>query len=142
MEQLLKITTTVGALSPEQSQFLAGLRGQIVTLLMKFTALKGLSFHALRDVDDVDEALREMKIDLTLLDALNSEGTRGIVDTMNGELEDVADRINEIRARMGVQKTRVARLIEENQDEINEFLTISGVPVLRPDRAERATRTA
>jgi hypothetical protein len=126
LEQLIKITTTIGGLSPEQSQFLAGLRGQIETLLNKFTALKGLSFHALRDVGDVAEVLRGLKIDLTLLDALDSEATRRIVALMNNKLEDIAGQINEIRAHVGVQKTRVSRLIRENQNEINEFLRSAG----------------
>lgn len=126
LEQLRKITTTIGELSPEQSQFLAGLRGQIETLLDKFTALKGLSFLALRDVVDVDEALRSLKIDLTLLDALNSVQTQAVVNRMNDELESVAEQINDIKARVGVQKSRVAQLIRENQEEINEFLRSAG----------------
>ena len=42
LEQLRKITTSLEELSPEQHQFLANLRGQVETLLNKFTALKGL----------------------------------------------------------------------------------------------------
>ncbi len=44
LEQLRKITTSLEDLSPEQDQFLATLRGQVETLLDKFTALKELSF--------------------------------------------------------------------------------------------------
>jgi energy-coupling factor transporter ATP-binding protein EcfA2 len=126
LEQLREITTSLEELSPEQDQFLAGLRGQVETLLDKFTALKGLSFHALRDVPDVDNALRNLKIDLSLLDALNSEGTQGVVETMNNHLEHVAEQINEIKKRVGIQKAGVARSIAQNQDEINEFLTSAG----------------
>ena len=43
LEQLRKITTSLEELSPEQDQFLVNLRGQVETLLDKFTALKGLS---------------------------------------------------------------------------------------------------
>lgn len=80
LQQLRKITTTVTDLSPEQHQFLAGLRGQVETLLQKFMALKALSFHAFRDVQDVAEVLQSLQIDLSLLDALASEGTQRIVD--------------------------------------------------------------
>lgn len=58
LEQLRKITTSLEDLTPEQDQFLAGLRGQVETLLNKFTALKGLSFISLRDEPDVDAALK------------------------------------------------------------------------------------
>jgi hypothetical protein len=111
LTKLEKITTTIGEPSPEQSQFLAGLRGQIETLLNKFTALKGLSFHALRDVPDVDATLRSLKIDLSLLEALDSERTQSVVADMNAQLDEVAGRINDIKARVGTQKTRVASVL-------------------------------
>jgi energy-coupling factor transporter ATP-binding protein EcfA2 len=126
LEQLRKITTSLDELSLEQDQFLAGLRGQIETLLNKFTALKELSFVSLRDEPDVDRALRGLKIDLDLLDALNSEDAQAVVGTMNEQLDHVAERINEIKRRVGIQKANVAKSIERNQDEINEYLRSAG----------------
>jgi len=125
-EQLRKITTSLEELSPEQDQFLANLRGQVETLLDKFTALKGLSFASLRDETDLDEALRSLKIELELLDALNSEDARVVVGMMNAQLDDVADQINEIKRRVGMQKAQVAKSIKRNQDEINEYLRSAG----------------
>lgn len=124
--QLRKITTSLEELSPEQHQFLVSLRGQVETLLNKFTALKMLSFVSLRDEPDVDTALRSLKIDLELLDALNSEDTQHVVEGMNAELDRVALRINDIKRRVGIQKTRVAKSIQRNQDEINEYLRSAG----------------
>jgi energy-coupling factor transporter ATP-binding protein EcfA2 len=126
LEKLREITTSLEELSPEQDQFLAGLRGQVETLLHRFTALKELSFVSLRDEPDVDKALRSLKIELDLLDALNSEATQDVVGTMNAELDRVAEQINEIKKGVGIQKARVAKSIEQNQDEINEFLTSAG----------------
>jgi energy-coupling factor transporter ATP-binding protein EcfA2 len=126
LEQLRRITTSLEELSPEQDQFLANLRGQVETLLDKFTALKELSFISLRDEPDVDKALRSLKIELELLDALNSKDTQGVVGTMNAQLDHVAQQINEIRRRVGIQKAQVAKSIERNQDEINEYLRSAG----------------
>lgn len=126
LEQLRKITQQIGGLSPEQTQFLVSVRAQIETLLAKFTALKGLSFHTLRDRPDVDQVLRDAAIDLTLLRALDSDDMRHVVATMNASLEHVATQINDIKARVGEQSTRVARLIRENQGEINDFLRSAG----------------
>ena len=126
LQQLRRITTSLDGLSPEQDQFLANLRGQVETLLEKFTALKGLSFVTLRDEPDVDKALRSMKIELELLDALNSEDTQGVVGMMNEELDQVARRINDIKRRVGIQKAQVAKSIERNQNEINEYLQSAG----------------
>lgn len=126
LEQLRRITTSLEDLSPEQDQFLATLRGQVETLLDKFTALKELSFVSLREVPDVDKALRSLKIELELLDALNSEDAQHVVGLMNAELDRVAEQINEIKRRVGIQKAQVAKSIERNQDEINEYLRSAG----------------
>ncbi len=126
LEQLRKITTSLEDLSPEQAQFLASLRGQVETLLDKFTALKQLSFVSLRDEPDVDNALRSLKIELELLDALNSEDTQGVVGKMNAALDHVAQQMDEIKRRVGIQKAQVAKSIEQNQDEINEYLRSAG----------------
>jgi energy-coupling factor transporter ATP-binding protein EcfA2 len=126
LEQLRKITTSLEELTLEQGQFLANLRGQVETLLNKFTALKELSFVSLRDEPDVDKALRSLKIELVLLDALNSEDTKYIVEEMNAQLDHVAQQINEIKKRVGIQKAQVATSIERNQDEINEYLRSAG----------------
>jgi energy-coupling factor transporter ATP-binding protein EcfA2 len=126
LEQLGKITTSLEELSPEQDQFLATLRGQVETLLAKFTALKELSFVSLRDEPDVDKALQGLKIELELLDALNSEDSQGVVGTMNAQLDHVAQQINDIKRRVGIQNAQVAKSIERNQDEINEYLRSAG----------------
>lgn len=126
LTQLNALTTLIAELSPEQGQFLANLRGEVQTFLDRLTALRGLSFHALRDEANVDEVLRNLKVDLSLLHSLDSEATRTVVDLINQKLDEVAGQINNIRARIGEQKTRVARLIRENQDGINEFLMSAG----------------
>lgn len=126
LSQLNDLTILITELSPEQGQFLANLRGEVQTLLAKLTALRGLSFHALRDEQNVGEVLGNLKVDLTLLRSLNSDATRQVVGLINKKLDEVASRINNIRASIGVQKTMVARLIKDNQDGINEFLTSAG----------------
>lgn len=126
LQQLRTITTSLDELSPEQDQFLASLRGQVETLLEKFNALKQLSFAALRDEPDVDESLRKKKIELDLLDALSSEKTQDVVRVINARLDRVAQRINDIKKRVGMQRARVAKSIKRNQDEINEYLRSAG----------------
>lgn len=126
LEQLRKITTSLDEFSPEQDQFLANLRGQVETLLEKFTALKGVSFVSLRDEPDVETAMRSLKIDLELLDALNSDGTQSVVRDMNERLDDVGKQINEIKKRVGIQKAQVAKSIARNQEEINAYLRSAG----------------
>ncbi|KAA1396120.1 AAA family ATPase [Aeromicrobium ginsengisoli] len=126
LDQLRKITTSLEELSPEQEQFLANLRGQVETLLAKFTSLKGISFASLRDEPDVDQALLGLMIELDLLDALNSVDTQDIVRSFNDELDHLAEQINDIKRGVGTQKAQVAKSIARNQDEINEYLRSAG----------------
>jgi energy-coupling factor transporter ATP-binding protein EcfA2 len=125
-EQLEEITTSIEELTPEQIEFIKGLRGQIETFLGKLTALRALSFRTLRDETNVDAVLRDLKIELSLLRALNSEETAAVVELINSKLDEVSTRVNEVRARIGKQKSQVAKLIKENQDEINQFLRSAG----------------
>lgn len=125
LDQLSKITSSVSELKEEQAQFLANLRGDTDTFLTKLAALRSLSFHALRDTD-IKATLSGLTIDLDLLPALKSEATASVVQLINEQLQAVADRINEVQERIGKQKTRVARLISENQGAINGFLKSAG----------------
>lgn len=120
------LTSAVDELSPEQSVFLANLRSQVQILLTKLSDLRALSFHALRDEKSVDERLRVLKIDLSLLGSLNSPATQAVIDPINEKLDGVASKINLIRERIGKQKKRVADLIKSNQDGINDFLASAG----------------
>jgi energy-coupling factor transporter ATP-binding protein EcfA2 len=120
------LTSAVSELSLEQGQFLATLRAQIQTLLTKLSALRALSFHALRDEKSVDERLRALKIDLNLLGSLKSEATQSVIQPINEKIDGVASKINLIRERIGKQKKRVSELIKSNQDGINDFLASAG----------------
>lgn len=126
LEQLRAIMASLTPPSPEEGQFLVSLGGQIETLLAKFIALRRLSFESLRDEPDLDTALSALKIDLSLLDAIDSEQTRKLVAVFNDELDEVAKQINAIKRRVGVQKKEIARSIQQNQTEINDYLRSAG----------------
>jgi energy-coupling factor transporter ATP-binding protein EcfA2 len=126
LEKLEDLTTSIGGVSPEQESFLVTLRSQVETLLTKLSAVKGLSFHALRDEENIAAVLGELKIDLKYLSSLDSEATQSVVRLINEKLDDVAAQIDDVRRRIGEQKTRVARLVKRNQDDINAFLKSAG----------------
>lgn len=125
-KRLRDLVTSIEDLSPEQAHFLANLRGQVDTFLLKLTSLRELSFQTLRDVDNVGQALLDSKIDLSMLDALRSEDTTSVVDPINDRLDEVAQQIDEVRAEIGKQKSRVARLVKDNQADVNQFLQSAG----------------
>lgn len=128
LKRLRGLLTSVGDLSPEQGAFLANLSTQVQTFLGKLTELRALSFHTLRDTDTntVGQVLVDLKVDLPLLDALASEKTASVVGLINDKLDEVAKRIDELRAEIGKQKGRVAALIKGNENAVNDFLRSAG----------------
>jgi energy-coupling factor transporter ATP-binding protein EcfA2 len=126
LEQLKRLTTSITELTVEEGGFLVSLRTQVEALLERLSAVRALSFHALRDEKNVAAVLSRLKIDLPLLHALNSDATASVVNLINGKLDEVATQINDIRARIGKQKSRVAALIRVNQEAINDFLGSAG----------------
>jgi ABC-type molybdenum transport system ATPase subunit/photorepair protein PhrA len=126
LQDIEELTGSITGVSPEQESFLVALRSQVETLLTKLSAVRGLSFHALKDEENIAAVLGELKIELKFLPALNSEATQSVVRLINGKLSDVAAQIDDIRRRIGEQKTRVAKIIRHNQDAINAFLKSAG----------------
>jgi len=126
LQILEDLTGSITGVTPEQESFLVALRRQIETLLTKLSAVKGLSFHALKDEENIAEVLGKLKIELKFLPALNSEATQSVVRLINGKLDDVTSQIDNIRRRIGEQKTCVAKIIRRNQDAINDFLKSAG----------------
>jgi energy-coupling factor transporter ATP-binding protein EcfA2 len=124
--KIWSITTTLADPSEVEEDFLSSLRSQVELILEKFSSLQTLSFTSLRDSPDVTATLEGLRIDLDLLDALSSERTRGVVETLNGELDHLADQMGEIERQMGLQKSRVAKTIKENRTDINAFLLSAG----------------
>lgn len=126
LEQLDEMLTSITEPTPEQLQFLANLRGQVDVFLDRLKLLRGLAFHTLRDEEKVDEYLSGLKINLRLLRSLDSEATRSVVTLINDKLDQVAGQISIVKQRIGQQRARVVKLIDENQRQINSFLSSAG----------------
>jgi ABC-type multidrug transport system ATPase subunit len=126
LEQLNEMFTLITEPKPEQLSFLATLRNEVEVFLDRLKVLRGLAFYTLRDQENVDEYLSGLKIDLRLLRSLDSEATRSVVELVNAKLDEVASQISVVKERIGQQRGRVKRLIEENQRQINSFLESAG----------------
>lgn len=126
LQKLRELTTSISGLTPEQESFVVSLRNAVVTLLTKLAAAKSLSFQALKDETDVAPLLTDLKIDLKYLSVLDSEATQSVVQLINQKLSDAISEINDINAQIGKQNSRVKKLIRDNQNAINSFLTSAG----------------
>jgi len=125
-ENLEKITNSQVKISPEGEQFLAQLQGSLDLLIKRIEGLRSISFFSLRDVDKIDEKIDELRIDLTLIDKLNSEETRKVVDPINTQLDDLVKKVGELKGCINKHKDRIAKAIEANQKSINGFLKSAG----------------
>lgn len=125
-DSLEKITNSQVKISPEGEQFLVQLQGSLDLLIKRIEGLRSISFFSLRDVDEIDEKIDDLRIDLTLIDKLNSEETRKVVDPINAQLDDLSKKVGELKGCINKHKDRIAKAIEANQKSINGFLKSAG----------------
>jgi ABC-type Mn2+/Zn2+ transport system ATPase subunit len=135
-DSLEKITKSKIELSPEETNFLSTLRGDVETLIAKLEGLRAISFFALRDVDKIDDEIAKLKIDLGLLAKLNSADTKSVVEPVNAKLQGLIDRIGELKGKINRHKSQIEKSIVENQKSINGFLKSAGYKysvVIKPE---------
>lgn len=135
-ENLEKITKAKIELSPEETNFLSALRGDVETLMAKLEGLRSISFFALRDVDKIEDEIAKLKIDLALLTKLNSADTKAVVDPVNEKLQELISRVGELKGKINKHKSQIEKSIVENQKSINGFLKSAGYKysvVIKPE---------
>jgi ABC-type Mn2+/Zn2+ transport system ATPase subunit len=125
-DNLEKVTKAKVALTPQEEGFLTGLKADIDALIGKLEGLKAISFFSLRDVDEIGQKIGPLKIDLALIDKLDSEETRRTVDPINSQLEDLLKKVGLLKGSVNKQKAKIAKAIKENQESINNFLKSAG----------------
>lgn len=135
-ENLEKITKSKIELSPEETNFLSALRGDIETLIAKLESLRSISFFVLRDVEQIEDEIGKLKIDLTLLAKLNSTETKSVVNPINTRLQELSDKVGELKGKINKHKRQIEKSVAENQDGINGFLRSAGYKysvVIKPE---------
>ena len=121
---LESVTKSKIELSPEEINFLASLRGDVETLLSKLEGLRSISFFSLRDVEKIEDEIEKLKVDLGLLEKLNSPETTSVVDPINGKLQELIDRVGELKGKINKHKRQIEKSIVDNQKSINDFLVL------------------
>ncbi len=121
-----KVVNAKLELAPTEKSFLGSLRTAISALIEQLDGLRTISFFALRDVDQIDSKLQGLKIDLGMIDKLDSPETRQVIDPINTQLEELLNKVVTLKAQVGQHKTRIKKAIQENQKSINGFLKSAG----------------
>lgn len=125
-ENLDKVVNAKLELTPTEKSFLGSLRIAISALIDQLDGLRTISFFALRDVDQIDKKLKGLKIDLGMIDKLDSQETRKVIDPINAQLEELLKKVTTLKAQVGRHKTQIRKVIQENQKSINGFLKSAG----------------
>ena len=125
-ENLEKITKAKIELTAPQKSFLSSLKTGIEALIVQLEGLRTISFFSLRDVDEIEEKLQLLKIDLGMIDKLDSEETRAVTDPINEQLEELIKQVGNLKGHINKHKAKIKKTIEENQESINGFLKSAG----------------
>ncbi len=125
-EAIEKILKNKTALSKEEINYLVELKGQVDTLRNKLVSLQTISFFSLRDIDAIENRIKDLKIDLLLLAHLASDETKTIVDQINNSLDTVLKDAGKLKGEINIQKKSIADAITKYKTEINTFLRYAG----------------
>lgn len=125
-QNLEEITKSAVELSVEEINFLGALREDVETLIIKLKGLRDISFFALRDVERIEDEVGKLRINLCLLERLNSEDTKIIVDPINAKLAELIEKVGELKGKINTHKKLIEGTVDENQDSINSFLKSAG----------------
>lgn len=123
---LEKITHAKTELTEVEKSFLTSLKSSIDALIKQLGELKEISFFSLRDVDKIDDTLPRLKINLEMIEQLNSVKTNTVTDPINSQLEQLITNIGTLKGSINKHKIKIAKTITENQDAINGFLKSAG----------------
>ena len=125
-ENLEKVTKAKTELSAPQKSFLSSLKTSIEALIVQLEGLRTISFFSLRDVDEIDKKLPLLKIDLGMIDKLDSAETRVVTDPINSQLDELIKQVGNLKGQINKHKAKIKKTIEENQESINGFLKSAG----------------
>lgn len=125
-ENLEKVTKAKIELTAQEQGFLSGLKTDIDALIEKLEGLRTISFFSLRDVDEIDKKIKLLKIDLGMIDKLDSEETRKVTDPINAQLEELINKVGTLKGSINKHKAKIEEAIKENQKSINSFLKSAG----------------
>lgn len=125
-DNLNKVTKAKIELTAQESGFLTGLKADLDALIEKLEGLRTMSFFSLRDVEEVGDRLSPLKIDLGLIDKLDSEETRKTVNPINEQLDGLIAKVGNLKGKINRHKAKIKKAIDENQKNINGFLKSAG----------------
>ncbi len=125
-EDLEKVTKAKIDLTKQQQEFLSDLKSDIDHLIEKLEGLEKISFFSLKNVENLNKELEQLKIELGSIKKLDSEETRKVVEPINRQLEALTNKVENLKGSINKHKARIEKTIKENEKSINNFLKWAG----------------
>ncbi len=117
---------TVDGYTDEQVEFLLEIKGQIDNMEKKFNDARCIGYKSLKDVDKVIELLKNQKIDIAYYSHLQSPATIEKIDIVNKLIDELLEKASILQGKVNLQKNHIEKVINENKEEINDFLRNAG----------------
>ncbi len=127
-KKLLQVIEGETKITLEGQAFIKKLYIDISTLIQKLESLKNISSLTLidMDVEEIEKHFKDLVINLEIIDMVDSEETKKIVDPINDKLNKLIGQINPLKIKVNIQKSKIRKTIRKNQDQINGFLQTAG----------------
>ena len=125
-EKIIAIKNNIDGLSDEQKNFIQNVNNEIQTLYKKVIEMKSIGFEELKDIDDIQQHISKLEINLDYLPDLNSIKMSEICNLVNKSIQELLEKIIDLKKEISAQKRTIALKIANNKKEINEFLEYAG----------------
>lgn len=128
--ELAAILDSRTALNSQQQGCLSEVVIQANRIIKSFSKAKELSsyFQLAAIGDNIENAIDECKISLSLLVHFNSDACTNVLSEYNSALDEVKKKSRELFGIVASQKKQLARALQGRESEINSFLSSGGYP--------------
>lgn len=120
------IVKKIEGLNEAEEGFLVELKQQAERLSNHLKKIQNLSNFDFKDKDKAEEEINGLKINISLYQYLNSAKTQQVVASVDAAITEVVYKIGVLKGQIALQEKIVRDAIENNQKEINGFLSYAG----------------
>lgn len=124
--KLAVITGLKDGLEKEHESFIVTIKTQIDDFLDKLEKVKTLSSFQFKEDEKVSDKLPLYKLDLQFFSELNSTKMKDAIFPINASIDTVIQKSGLLQGKINKQRNEIHRLIEQHQQNINDFLTYAG----------------
>ncbi len=93
----------------------------------KINYINNLNFFSLKDFDDKEEFINNLKIDISSLEFLNNETIIIVLTELNSKIEELAKNIKTIIKDINILNSSIKKKTSNNLKRINDFLDTVGM---------------